>query len=144
MLKKYSIPQSTSSDSHELNTITKLSKASWGYSKEQICAWSDDLTITSKYIRENEIYKLLINNEIVGYYSYFKIQPLSILLDNIFILPKYIHKGYGKILMLDLFTRVANDGICIIRLYSEPKAQLFYQKLGFTPKGQYHTKISNR
>jgi GNAT superfamily N-acetyltransferase len=132
------------SDNYDLTVLTKLSKAYWGYSKQQINAWSDDLTITSKYIEENEVYKLVLDKKIIGYYSYFKIEEQTVLLDNIFILPKYIGKGYGKTLMHDLFKRIEKDGFSIIRLYSEPKAELFYQKLGFVHKGEYHSKISDR
>ncbi len=137
------LPAKTS-DNYDLTVLTKLSKAYWGYSQKQIDLWSDDLTITSKYIEENEVYKLIVNNEIIGYYSYFKIEKQIVLLDNIFILPKYIGKGFGKTLMHDLFVIVSNDGFSIIRLYSEPKAEMFYQKLGFVPKGEYHSKISDR
>ena len=78
-----------------LSKITKKSKAFWGYSKEQILKWNNNLTITKNYIEKNDVFKLVIENKIIGYYSYLKIENQNVKLDNLFILPEYIGKGYG-------------------------------------------------
>lgn len=64
------IQKATPNDAAILTNITKKSKAYWGYSNEQIENWSAQLTITKEYLKNNQVYKLEVNNLIVGYYSY--------------------------------------------------------------------------
>ena len=80
-------------DDEILTLITKKSKAFWGYSPEQIQEWDKNLTISQDYIKEHNVYKLTVNNLIIGYYSYFFKDEKEIELDNLFILPEYIVLG---------------------------------------------------
>ena len=130
---------------HEILTeITKKSKAYWGYSEEQLVIWSNNLTITQDYIKRNDVFKLVNNNIIVGYYSYFPEEEKSMKLDNLFVLPEYIGKGFGKYLMTDFLNRMKEIKIEKITLDSEPNAELFYSKMGFVKIGEFETSIKNR
>jgi GNAT superfamily N-acetyltransferase len=130
---------------HEVLTeITKKSKAHWGYSEEQLNVWSDLLTITSEYIRQNEVYKLVINQSIVAYYSYFEIEENGVRLDNLFVSPENIGKGYGKLLMNDFILKVKQSEKTRIILDADPNAQTFYESLGFIKTGQIETSIKER
>ena len=92
---------------HEILTeITKKSKAYWGYSEEQILKWSNNLTITQDYLKDNDVFKLINDNKIVGYYSYIIEKEKNVILDNLFVLPEYIGKGLGKYLMTDFLNRM--------------------------------------
>lgn len=121
-----------SSNYHKILTdITIDSKAFWGYSQNQIEIWKDDLTISENYINKNEVYKLILKNEIIEYYSILKINESVFKLDNLFLYQKYIGKGYGNILMKHFLEKVKFlEGKEII-LDSEPNAEEFYTKLGF-------------
>ncbi|AYN02442.1 GNAT family N-acetyltransferase [Chryseobacterium sp. 3008163] len=88
-------------DSELLTTITKSSKAYWGFSEEILKEWEHLLSISKDYIEKNMVYKLVENENIIGYYSYFSIDEKTIKLDNLFILPEFIGKGFGKTLMND-------------------------------------------
>lgn len=127
-----------------LTEITKKLKAYWGYSEEQILKWNDNLTITTAYIENNSVFKLINNDETVGYYSYIIEEKRNILLDNLFILPKYIGKGFGKYLMNDFLNRMKNEKYEKITLDSEPNAENFYLKFGFKKIGEFETSIKNR
>ena len=130
---------------HEMLTeITKKSKAYWGYSEEQILKWNNNLTITQDYIKANDVFKLITNNIIVGYYSYFSEGEKSIILDNLFVLPDYIGKGFGKYLMTDFLNRMKDAKIEKIILDSEPNAESFYSKMGFVKIGEFESSIKNR
>ena len=130
---------------HEILTeITKKSKAYWGYSEEQLVIWSNNLTITQDYIKRNDVFKLVNNNIIVGYYSYFPEEEKSMKLDNLFVLPEYIGKGFGKYLMTDFLNRMKEIKIEKITLDSEPNAEIFYSKMGFVKIGEFETSIKNR
>jgi N-acetylglutamate synthase-like GNAT family acetyltransferase len=127
-----------------LSEITKKSKAFWGYSEEQILVWNANLTITKVYIEENDVFKLVVENKIIGYYSYLRKENQQVKLDNLFILPAYIGKGYGKILMHDFLEKMRNQNIKKIILDSEPNAEKFYTKMGFKKIGAFETSIKNR
>lgn len=139
------IEKATIHDSGILTEITMKSKAYWGYSEEQIIEWKNFLTISIDYIEKNSVYKLIIDNSIIGYYSYFKTEKDSIKLDNLFILPKYIGLSYGKKLMQDFINKIQTEkNIKKITLDSEPNAEIFYQKIGFVKVGEFETSIKNR
>ncbi|WP_281638030.1 GNAT family N-acetyltransferase [Flavobacterium marginilacus] len=132
-------------DDHKILTeITKKSKANWGYSEEQILKWNNNLTISKDYIENNSVYKLVNGNEIIGYYSYIIKEQNNVLLDNLFILPEYIGKGFGKYLMNDFLDRMKNEKFEKISLDSEPNAERFYLKFGFKKIGEFETSIKNR
>jgi N-acetylglutamate synthase-like GNAT family acetyltransferase len=127
-----------------LTDITKKSKAYWGYSDEQIEKWSEVLTITKNYIETNNVYKLLVDNVTVGYYSYITLDENEVKLDNLFVLPNYIGSGFGKLLMNDFMDRIKHIESRKIVLDCEPNAEKFYEKFGFINVGQIETAIKDR
>jgi len=140
------IIEKANSDDHKILTdITKKSKAFWGYSEEQIAQWDDVLTITKGYIQTNLAYKLIKESQVIGYYTYFNTETYTVKLDNLFVLPEYIGKGYGNYLMVDFLNRIKeNRNIKKVLLDADPNAEKFYQKFGFTTIGQLETSIKNR
>lgn len=134
----------TTADSALLTDITIRSKAFWGYSSEQIERWKKDLTITSRYIEQHTVFKLLLNRTCIAYYSFYAIDDTTIKLDNLFVDPTFIRQGHGSFLMKDLFQRAAQQGIELIQLDSEPFATAFYQVLGFKIIGQLPSSIKDR
>lgn len=138
------IEKAIGSDHQILTEITKKSKAFWGYSQEQIETWSQFLTLTPLYIETNSVYKLAIENEIIGYYSFLNEEENCVKLDNLFVLPEFIGKGFGRILMEHFFLSLNKVSINKIILHSEPNAEPFYAKLGFIKTGQMETSIKDR
>jgi N-acetylglutamate synthase-like GNAT family acetyltransferase len=131
-------------DNELLTSITKISKAYWGFSEEILQEWEHLLTITKEYIEKNNVYKLVQNDHIIGYYSYFSNDENTIKLDNIFILPEFIGKGFGKILMNDFLENIKQLGITKITLDAEPNAEQFYKTFGFETIGQLESSIKDR
>lgn len=62
-------------------------------------------------------------------------------LDNLFILPEYIGRGFGKYLILNFLNRMRKEKIEKITLDSEPNAEDFYSKIGFVKVGEFQTSI---
>ncbi|MES2487064.1 MAG: GNAT family N-acetyltransferase [Bacteroidota bacterium] len=131
-------------DDEVLTAITKKSKAYWGYTEEQLLAWSQQLTITEVYIKDNEVYKLLVDGGVVGYYSYFSKDKNTVTLDNLFVLPVFISSGIGRLLMEDFLLRIKNTSAKKAILESEPNAEGFYAKFGFVKTGHVETLIKDR
>jgi N-acetylglutamate synthase-like GNAT family acetyltransferase len=138
------IERATINDNEILTEITKKSKAFWGYSEEQMLKWDDDLTISRAYIESNHTFKLLIDDNVIGYYAYSIKEEGIVKLDNLFVLPEYIGKGFGKYLTGDFLKRMRDQEIKKIILDSEPNATEFYLKMGFEKIGEFETSIKNR
>ena len=138
------VKRSSIDDNEILTEITKKSKAYWGYSDEQMENWSELLTITRDYIQDNNVYKLLLDNLIVGYYSYVHLNKNEVELDNLFVLPNYIGRGFGKLLMNDFLNRIKHTEIEKVILESEPNVEKFYDSFGFIKIGQKETTIKDR
>ena len=138
------IEKASITDNEILTEITKKSKAYWGYSAEQIQKWDKNLTISQDYIRDNSTFKLVDNNVIIGYYSYVFENEKVVKLDNLFILPEHIGRGFGKYLLLDFLNRMKEEKTEKITLDSEPNAEEFYAKMGFVKIGEFETSIKNR
>lgn len=141
---KTTISKATTDDAEILTNITKKSKSHWGYSNEQIESWSSQLTITTNYIETNKIYKLVINDLVVGYYSYVILEENVVQLDNLFVLPEYIGKGLGTFLMSDFLDRCKALKFQKVVLDADPNAENFYKKHGFKTIGQIETSIKDR
>ncbi len=139
-----SIEKANSEDHKILTDITKRAKGYWGYSEAQILKWDKSLTVSNEYIEKYFVYKLLEQNTIIGYYSYFNTEENTIKLDSLFILPNSIGKGYGKYLMRDFFNRLKDTNTTKIILEADPNAERFYQKLGFVKIDQFESSIQDR
>lgn len=131
-------------DDKILTHITKKSKAHWGYSDEQMEKWSQDLTITKDYIKKNKVYKLFLNNKTIAYYSYFNVNENTVKLDNLFVIPEEMRKGYGKLLMNDFLNKINNEKRGKIILEADPNAEIFYKSFEFIKTSQIATSVENR
>lgn len=131
-------------DTKDLTELTIRSKSHWNYSKQQIEEWRDDLTVSEIYILEKEVYKLTDRNNIIGYYSFFKINGIDIKLENLFVEPKFIGRGIGKMLMTDFLQRIQKTKFERIILEADPNAEKFYEQIGFKVIGKLKTSIKNR
>jgi ribosomal protein S18 acetylase RimI-like enzyme len=138
------IEKAISSDHQILTEITKKSKAYWGYSEEQIEKWSKFLSVTPLYIDSSLVYKLTIEDQLAGYYSFLYQDEKTVKLDNLFVLPEYIGKGLGKILMNHFLSVLNKTIVKKVILHSEPNAEQFYAKLGFIKTGEIETSIKDR
>ncbi len=131
-------------DHNILSKITKASKAHWGYSKEQMRIWDDDLTIKPDYINKHIVFKLIKNDQPIGYYSLEIKKESTIKLENMFIIPEYIGKGFGKLLLEHAFKKAIDMGHKEMVLDADPNAYLFYKKYGFKIIGKKETSIKGR
>ena len=111
-----------------LTEVMRCSKAIWGYEKEQLEKWKDELTITQDYIKANHIFNLYKNDQIVGFYSY-KQQGTNLKLDSLFVHPEFIGQGMGRIMMIDFLERVKSISKERIILDADPNAEGYYNSL---------------
>lgn len=131
-------------DSQALTDLTFRSKAYWGYSANQMEIWREDLQVSPAYIEQNHVFRLTDSGDLIGYYSYFAIEGVKVKLDNLFVDPAYIGKGYGKQLFLDFVARMRHVNVDHITLDADPHAELFYKQFGFEVIGQKPSTVPGR
>ena len=132
------------SDAKELTEIAIKSKAFWGYSRKLIDSWTDDLTITDKIINTMYVYNFIEKNMIVGFYVLNEPSNNNVELEFLFVLPKFIGKGFGKELLLHAFKKAKKLNCISITLLADPNAIKFYSLHGFYQIGKKDSSIPGR
>lgn len=131
------IQKAESIDAPRLSDISLSAKKHWNYPEEWLSAWSNELKVTPKYIAAHAVFKLIKQEEIIGFCSIKKDGP-RYEVDHLWILPAYMGKGLGKRLL-----DTALDARCPrgakIRVYADPNAQEFYEKQGFEKIDQFES-----
>lgn len=138
------VKKAVKKDAKHLTELSIRSKSYWNYEKEQVSSWIEELTITKDYIASNHLYKLIINDTLIGFYSYFPENKTNVNLNHLFVEPQHIGKGYGKFLMNDFFKRIRTTDFEKVILYADPNTEKFYSKLGFNTVGKLKSAIKNR
>ncbi len=138
------IEKANRTDAEKITNLTIRSKNYWNYGDKQIAEWKDELTITSKYVDDNQVYKLTKDNELIGFYAFQPKNNKIIKLNFLFIEPKYIGKEYGKLLMTDFLKRIEETDYEKITLDADPNAEKFYERVGFKTVGKLKSSIKNR
>lgn len=138
------IEEASIADHQELTALTIRSKSFWGYSSDQMEEWRDDLTVAEEYITNNQVLKLLVNKQLIGYCSYAGLDRQTVKLDNLFIEPSHIRKGYGKYLVQYFIDYVKMAGYKKITLDADPNAEPFYKDFDFIVVGKLESSIRGR
>ncbi|KAA3611048.1 MAG: N-acetyltransferase [Calditrichaeota bacterium] len=116
-------------DLEVLNAISIESKMHWGYPKEWIEKWVDDLTLTENDFADQKIFKLEKDKAIIGWCS-IQENETSYEVMNLWVKPDFIGSGYGKILLHESLKKVASKKKSII-VEADPNAEAFYASQGF-------------
>ena len=80
----------------------------------------------------------------IGFYAYQPENETDIKLNYLFVEPKFIGKGYGKILMREFLKRIENSEFKRVILDADPHAEKFYSGIGFRVIGQLKSSIKDR
>ena len=127
-----------------LTEIAVSSKAYWGYSKDQIEKWKDDLTVTPKMFNDCNIYKFQVNDTIAGFYVLYRANIRTSFLDFLFVSPNFINQGIGSKL-LEHAKNLCKRGSCaVLNVLSDPNSETFYLKHGFKVIGRRESSIKGR
>ena len=141
----------------EAEILTKISfdsKEYWGYPIEFYEIWSNELTISSDYIENNDVFVFENDGTIVGYYSIVELKDdiqvsgirisKGYWLEHMFVEPLSIGKGIGKKLFTHLQKRCGSRGINKLGILADPNSRSFYEKMGCEYKREYPSTIKNR
>ena len=104
------IEKAIRTDAKEITELSIRSKDYWNYGEKQIEAWREELTLTEEYIDNNQVFKLEIEKELVGFYAYKAENKDTIKLNFLFVEPKCIGQGYGKVLLFHFLQSIEKLG----------------------------------
>ena len=128
------------SEHEELTRISFAAKRYWNYPEQYFDIWKDELTITEKYIEDNLVFVAEKKGEAAAYYSVVEVKQeffagetkveKGFWLEHMFVLPKFIGSGIGR-LMYEHAKKVCREKrINEFRIFADPNAKGFYQKMG--------------
>ena len=142
------------SEAKLLTEISFHSKSYWGYPKTYFDIWASELTISSHYIQNNDVFVFENDGTIIGYYSIVELKAdieiagVSIgkgyWLEHMFIEPGSIGKGIGTKIFDHLRQRCRTRGINDLGILADPHARGFYEKMGCEYKREHPSTIKNR
>ncbi|MGH9782427.1 MAG: GNAT family N-acetyltransferase [Candidatus Acidiferrales bacterium] len=120
-----------------LTDLAMRSKAHWAYDRAFLEDIKPDLTFRpERFMPDFHVYILEAEGKPVGFCSLAPVDPGTVELDDLFIEPEDIGKGYGQRLW-DYAVSVARDlGFLRIVLVSDPYAEPFYARQGAVRIGE--------
>jgi GNAT superfamily N-acetyltransferase len=134
------ISRAQSQHSQALTEIAISAKRHWNYPEAWIQHWLPQLTISAEYISANEVWMMINENKPIAFYSLSQNEE-GYELGHLWVLPEYIGKGIGKQLLGHAFERCKLLNISSLKIYADPNAQTFYEKIGAKKIDEHHSDL---
>lgn len=139
-LNKITIEEANESDCIDLTSISFAAKRHWNYPETYYDLWKNELTITADYIRINLVFKAILQDQILGFYSIVENKAdfwsgevfvkKGFWLEHIFIKPEFHKLGIGA-LLIEHAKHISKDKeISSLMIFVDPNAKGFYDKVG--------------
>lgn len=123
-----------------ISEIAILSKAYWNYSREFIQACKEDLTIDETYMKQNYVFVVETEEEVIGFFAFQRGEQDS--LDFFYLHPNYIGKQVGKKMWKSILKKAKELNITSFTIDSDPNAKGFYEKMGAVQIGETPSTVS--
>jgi N-acetylglutamate synthase-like GNAT family acetyltransferase len=137
------IRRASANEADKLTQIAFDAKRYWGYPEHWIKHWESDLTISSDFIRDNEVYVAENDGEIRGFYA-LRVSGNKAELEHMWVTPESIGGGIGKELFLDAMDRAATLEVREIEISADPNAAGFYERMGASQIGETEASIDGQ
>ena len=131
-------------DAPLLTVIAIASKGYWEYTEKDMVSWIPELVISEEDIEKHRAYKLINGKEVVGFYLVKDSGSSIAILEYLFVLPQFIGKGYGALLLQHAIQKVKASTMQFIEVLSDPNAEGFYAHFGFKKVGEKQSTIPGR
>ena len=122
-------------DAEVLTRIAFAAKRYWGYPERWIRHWSESLTITPEFVRDNEVYAAISGGESFGFYALTG-TGCELELEHLWVLPAWIGSGTGRLLFEHAMDRAASRGANLVEIEADPNAEGFYLRMGARHVGE--------
>jgi GNAT superfamily N-acetyltransferase len=130
------IVRATPEQAVRLTQIAHSAKSYWGYPSQWIELWRNQLTITSTYVKTNEVYAAVdADNVLLGFYALGGAGEKRTL-DHLWVQPSSFGCGVGRQLFEHAVTRARDLAVRTLEIESDPHAEGFYQRMGAETIGE--------
>ncbi|NQZ32735.1 MAG: GNAT family N-acetyltransferase [Oceanospirillaceae bacterium] len=134
--------EATGSDSAQLSAIIVKAKGYWQYPPQWMDAWCELLTISADYIDNNAVVMLVDKDVVIGFYAIeYSADQGPARLDNLWIDPVFIGKGYGRQLFEHACNIAFKNGCQTLQWDADPNAEGFYSQLGALKIGEVQADV---
>jgi GNAT superfamily N-acetyltransferase len=137
----YFIRRAKPFDAGELTTLALLSKAYWGYPKEWLDLWRDELEISPKIIEQSIAFVVIYHGKIVGFWCRSFIESRYRTPGYLFIHPEHMRKGIARRLWLVVKKEAIAKGIKAFTIEADPHAVPFYLEIGGQKIGEIESQV---
>ena len=127
-------------ESRSLSGLAMRSKSYWPYPRDYLEKCYRVLHVTEYDIKSWPVCVAEQNREVIGFFALKPIKDEN-RLDHLWIDPRFINKGVGKILFKEAITAAKYVGWTGFRLAADPYAEPFYLKMGAKNIGVVQSKI---
>lgn len=114
----------------DLTSLAMKSKSYWGYDYTFMRTCVEELTVTKNHLNHHTIFAAESRKHLIGFYILQEIDEASIEMTFMFVDPKYIGTGLGKLLFKHAASQAKEAGYKNIIIQSDPFAGAFYEKMG--------------
>lgn len=120
-----------------LTELAMRSKAHWGYNADFLAAVRDQLVLRpDRFLPDFHVYVLESDGKPLGFCSLIPVDHETVELEDLFVEPQCIGRGYGKQLWDFAVTVAKNSGFTRLTLVSDPYAEPFYKRRGASRTGE--------
>ena len=123
-------------DFSELTDLCFAAKRHWGYPDYLVDMWKDELTITPRFIRNNDIVKVQTESGKIVAFALIKEEGYDgiFVIRHFWILPEFMDHNVGKILLSHLEKAVKEKST--IKVVTDPNMKWFFQQNGYHKVGE--------
>jgi GNAT superfamily N-acetyltransferase len=122
-------------DAAALATLAFRSKAIWGYDPAFLERARPALSPSRAYLEHRPVYLLESAGQLIGFYG-FDFEQGQAFLQDLFIAPEFVGRGYGRRLWAHLLGTAHREGIQSFLILSDPHAKGFYLQMGAQRVGE--------
>jgi GNAT superfamily N-acetyltransferase len=133
--REVEIRQASPEDADALTRIAFAAKRHWGYPERWIAHWSESLTITPEFVRDNEVYAAVSGGEPFGFYALTG-TGYRLELEHLWVSPAWIGLGAGRLLFEHAMSEAASRGASAVEIEADPNAEGFYLRMGARRVGE--------
>lgn len=126
-----------------LSSLAMRAKSHWGYSADTLERWRTELAVSASDVRDRPTFVALVGAVVAGFYS-LRPSRASWELDNLWVLPEFMHQGIGRALLSHALETAARGGASEITVDADPNAESFYLECGALRRGEVPAPISGQ
>ena len=135
MSGRVEVRRASPGDADALTRVAFAAKRYWRYPERWISHWSESLTVTPEFVRDNEVYAAVSGGEPFGFYALTG-TGYELELEHLWVSPAWIGAGAGRLLFEHAMDRAASRGAKHVEIEADPNAEGFYLRMGARRSGE--------